>query len=189
MKLASATAKPIRRRQLISAALLTVVTVAGQLWPSASFAAVASLSRVSPHGVGPIVIGTNRAQAEATGTRFAATTPVRGSTCYYLTPAGSDGLRFLVESGTLRRSEVRTPAIATVDGFRVGEPIARAIAFYGTRAHVSAGKYDPTARTVTIDPPTSADRIFRTVFHARSSAIDLIVSGALPQVAYVEGCS
>jgi hypothetical protein len=83
------------------------------------------------------------AQAAATGTLLHASAPARGSSCYYLRPAAPAGVLLLVEDGTIRRVEVVNPAVRTTDGFRVGDPPAKIRQFYGSRARVSPGKYDP----------------------------------------------
>jgi hypothetical protein len=155
----------------------------------AQAAPLSAASRVSPRGVGPIVIGSTPAQAAATGTVLRASTPSPGSSCFYLRPTAPAGLAFLVEAGTLRRAEIVNSAIATTDGFRVGDPLAKLQAAYGTRAHLSPGKYDPASQTLTIDPKSPADAAFRLMFVLRGGIVRTIFAGALPQVAYVEGCS
>jgi hypothetical protein len=95
----------------------------------------------------------------------------------------------MVENGTIRRAEVVTRAIATVHGFRVGDPSAKVEAFYGRMAQRAPDKYDPAARTITIGPTGIGGATLRTVFKVKNGAVFAIFAGALPQVAYVEGCS
>jgi hypothetical protein len=61
--------------------------------------------------------------------------------------------------------------------------------FYGSRAHLAAGKYDPALRTLTVDPKDDAGQKYRVIFVLRNDVVQTIYAGALPQVAYVEGCS
>jgi hypothetical protein len=166
----------------IAALCFAALPVCGQ-------AALSAASRVGPKGIGPIVIGTTPGQAAATGTHFSATAPAAGSTCFYLRPTTPAGLSLLVEDGTVRRAEVASPKLVTTDGFRVGDSLAKIKAFYGPRAHLSPGKYDSHAQTVTIDPKGNADAKFRFVFALRDGVVQTVYAGALPQVAYVEGCS
>jgi hypothetical protein len=127
-----------------------------------------SASRVGPNGVGPIIIGTTPAQAAATGTLLHASAPARGSSCFYLRPVAPAGV---------------------VDDFRVGDPLANIRQFYGSRARVRPGKYDPHDQTLTIEPPAGGDPKFRLIFALRKGIVQTIYAGALPQVAYVQGCS
>ncbi|MGQ0569073.1 MAG: hypothetical protein ACT4P5_06005 [Armatimonadota bacterium] len=156
---------------------------------SVAAAALSSSSRVGPTGVGPIVFGTTPAQAAATGTKFVATKPSRGSSCFYLRPPTPSGLSFMVEHGTIRRAEVATSTIRTADGFLVGDSALRIETFYGQRARLAPDKYDPKAQTITILPKGSTDAKYRMVFKVKGGTVQAIIAGALPQVAYVEGCS
>ncbi len=166
-----------------------VVVVTVLVPVSVAAAALSSSSRVGPAGVGPIVFGMTPAQAAATGTKFVATKPSRGSTCFYLRPSTPSGLSLMVEHGTIRRAEVTTSAIRTTDGFRVGDPRLNIERFYGQRARLAPAKYDPKAQTITVLPKGSADAKYRMVFYVKNGTVQAIFSGALPQVAYVEGCS
>jgi hypothetical protein len=158
--------------------------------PAALCAApLSSSSRVGPTGVGPITFGTTPAQAAATGTRFSATSPAQGSTCFYLRPSMLRGLSFMVENGTLRRAEVSTPSIRTTDGFEVGDPTSKIVTFYGQRANQSPDKYDPKAQTITVLPKDTLDAKYRMIFNIKDGAVQSIFAGVLPQVQYVEGCS
>ena len=99
------------------------------------------------------------------------------------------GVVLLVENGTIRRVEVVNPAVRTTDGFRVGDQPGKIRQFYGSRARVSPGKYDPHDQTLTIEPSAGGDPKFRLIFALRKGIVQTICAGALPQVAYVEGCS
>ena len=178
----------VRRNRFVAGLALSV---AAGLTSACADAALSAASRVGFTGVGPIVIGTTPVQAAATGIRFSATSPARGSSCYYVHPSAPAprGLTFLVEAGTLRRAEVTDRALPTTDGLRIGDPVARAIAFYGSRAHVAPDKYDPAVKTMTIDPPPAGDSKYRMIFKVSAGVLRTIYAGALPQVAYVEGCS
>jgi hypothetical protein len=158
--------------------------------PAALHAApLSSASRLGPTGVGPISFGTTPAQAKATGTGFTATALVQGSTCYYLRPSTLDGLRFMVEDGTLRRAEVSTSAVRTTDGFQVGDSASKVMTFYGSRASQAPDKYDPKAQTITVLPKGDADAKYRMIFNIKGGTVQSIFAGVLPQVQYVEGCS
>lgn len=165
------------------------LSVLAGLDPARADAALSAGSRIGPNGVGPIVIGTTPVQAAATGTRFTATAPAPGSSCYYMQPLTPAGVTFLVEFGTLRRVEVRVRGLATTDGFRVGDPLAKLRAFYRTRARLAPDKYDPNVATLTLDPASAVDVKYRTIFRIEGGSVSAIYSGALPQVAYVESCS
>jgi hypothetical protein len=78
--------------------------------------------------------------------------------------------------------------MATTDGFRIGDSLAKLQAFYGRRAKLSPGKYDPASQTLTVEPKSTADAPFRVVFVLNAGIVRAIHAGALPQVAYVEGC-
>ena len=171
---------------LFAVGLCAVVMLAGV---TARAAGLSSSSRIGPTGVGPVVIGTTPAQAAKTGTRFTSSEPARGSSCFYLRPSAVSGLSFMVEDGTIRRGEVVTQLIATTDGFRVGDQLAKLKNFYGDRAQIAPDKYDPQAQTVTIVPEGDAAAKYRVVFKVKGARVQAIYAGALPQVEYVEGCS
>jgi hypothetical protein len=158
--------------------------------PAALCAAPLSYSsRVGPAGVGPIIFGTTPAQVASTGTLFSATSPAPGSTCFYFRPSMLSGLSFMFENGTLRRAEISTPAIRTTDGFAVGDPASKIMAFYGQRASQSPDKYDPKAQTIAVLPKDTLDAKYRMTFNIKDSAVQSIFAGVLPQVQYVEGRS
>lgn len=183
----------VRKRPGAIAGLVVLVGfIAWLAWRSpvsVATTALSSSSRIGPTGVGAIVFGMTPAQATATGTRFVATKPSLGSSCSYLRPRTPRGLSFLVEHGTIRRAEVVTSTIVTTDGFRVGDPSLKIETFYGQRVHRAPDKYDPKSRTITIGPKGSADAKYRMVFKVKNGTVQAIFAGALPQVAYVEGCS
>ncbi len=184
---------------LLRAATVTVLlvlsigrpqSVHGTITPDpVAAAALSSASRVGPTGVGPIVFGMTPAQAATTGTHFVATKPALGSTCFYLRPPAPDGLSFLVEHGTIRRADIVTSTIRTIHGFRVGDLALKINTFYGKRARPAPDKYDPHVQMITIAPQGVADAKYRMVFRVKSGTVQAIIAGALPQVAYVEGCS
>ncbi|PZR60888.1 MAG: hypothetical protein DLM53_11085 [Candidatus Eremiobacter antarcticus] len=156
---------------------------------SASAAPLSSSSRIGPRGVGPIVFGVAQRQAVETGTRFTLSKPSTGSTCFMLYPRTPAGLAFMVENGSIRRAEVTGKTIASVDGFRVGDSGATLLRFYGQRARLSPNKYDPKVEMAVIEPKSSADAKYRMTYSLKNGAVQTIVAGLLPQVAYVEGCS
>ncbi len=156
--------------------------------PLAAAAALTDASRLGPDGVGPIVFGTTPAQAAATGTAFEHGKPAPGSTCYYLRPSAPSGLTLLVEDGNIRRADVVSQAIATTDGFKVGEPVSKLMAFFGARAQTSPDKYDPQVKTITVAPKEGHDARGRTVYKVKHGTISKIIAGLRPQVGYVEGC-
>lgn len=95
----------------------------------------------------------------------------------------------MVEDGTIRRADVTLTALRTVDGFRVGDALARLQRFYGSRAVLAPDKYDPHTRNLTVVPMGSAAAKYRMVYVVKDSQVSSIFAGALPQVLYVEGCS
>jgi hypothetical protein len=177
------------RKSLIRLAHIAIVAPSIAALPIGAAAALSSTSRIGPTGVGPVVIGTTPAQARATGTPLVASVPAPGSSCFYLRPAALKGLAFLVEAGTIRRSEVRARAYATVDGLRVGDSLAKIRAVYGSRAKAAPAKYAPDGQTVTLAPRGTGEAKYRTVFALRNGVVTAIFAGALPQVLYVEGCA
>jgi hypothetical protein len=170
-------------------ALVLTGAIATASAANATLTALTSLSRLGPTGIGAIVFGSTPAQAAAAGLRFATSVPTRGTSCRYLRPIDRAGLAFLVEDGTIRRAEMTTSALATTDGFRVGDPMPKVIAFYGHRAQIAPDKYDPAAQTIAISAKPGADPRFRMLFKARAGVVRAIFAGVAPQIDYVEGCS
>jgi hypothetical protein len=152
-------------------------------------ATLSLMSKIGPSGVGPIVFGMTPAQAAATGTHLTPYgPPALGGTCYYVRSPGLKGFDFMVEGGTLRRIDVLTPDMQTVDGFRVGDPALEVQKFYGRRASIFPEKYDPHAHIIEVVPKGSEAAKFRTLFFVKNSLVYKIIAGALPQVHWVERC-
>ena len=147
------------------------------------------MSKIGPAGVGPIVFGMTPSKAASTGTHLTRpNSAIPDDSCYYLHPSPELGIDFMVVQGTLRRVDVRTPAMQTVDGFRVGDSVAKVREFYGTRAQVFPAKYDPGAQVIEVAPRGADAAKFRTVFSGKNGVVREIIAGALPQVLWVERC-
>ena len=170
------------------AAVVLGVAFAFALVSQGARAALTSESKLGTTGVGPIVFGMTPSQALATGTKLSSGKPAPGSTCYQMRPDMPSGLSFLVEEGNVRRADVEAASIASTDGFRVGDPLAKVVDFYGTRVTVTPAKYDPAGKTVTVAPKAGADDKSRFVFEVKDGKIHRMISGLMPQVSYVEGC-
>lgn len=92
----------------------------------------------------------------------------------------------MFEQGRLRRIDISTQRVSTVNGVGVGSPISRVKAKYGSRVKDEPHHYSgPEDRYLTVAlSPTIAIR-----FETSAGRVSNFYVGEKQQVQYVEGCS
>jgi hypothetical protein len=142
---------------------------------------------VTPAGIGPIRIGMPLAAlAEALGEPITVPDDPDERACFYVYPRRFPGVGFMVDEGRLRRIDVRSEGAQTAEGIRVGDPVSKVEAAFGSRLKDEPHHYTgPEDRylTVTFEEGTLALR-----FETHAGRIVVFYAGSFQQVQYVEGC-
>jgi hypothetical protein len=140
-------------------------------------------------GFGPITIGMTPEQANAAvGGALELPLGMTPDACDYAGPRGVDSLDFMIELGKIVRVDVRRHDIHTAAGARIGDTEARIQQLYPGRVRVSPHKYTD-GHYLTVVPSDTGTHRSRLIFETDGAVVTEFRSGALPQVAYVEGCS
>jgi hypothetical protein len=149
-------------------------------------------SRLGTNGLGPVLVGMTRTQAEQAAGRKFTTDPITnpGSTCTYGKPIGIDGIGFMLIDGKVARTDVwKNTQITTLRGAKIGDSEARIKSLYGSQITVKPHPYVPTGHYLVFTPKDQADRQFRVIFETDGQKVTRFRSGQLPEVEYIEGCS
>jgi hypothetical protein len=144
---------------------------------------------ITPRGLGPLHAGMTRAAAEAVvGGSLAIDGDSAWNHCDYTTSERlGQGIRVMVEDGTIARIEVVSGPTATAAGARIGDSEARIRLLYPGRVVTTPHKYTD-GHYLTVMPATAAESQFRIIFETDSLRVTRYRAGRLPPVAYVEGC-
>ena len=157
-------------------------------------------SRLDLRGVGPVEAGMTVHQAEqAAGLRFSlAAMEATSGRCSSATPAGLDGLTFIVSSaggatatdakaGTIVRATATTEPFATVSNVRVGSTLAEARSIYAGRYEEVRFGRGGVALTVKGRSGGDADKGVR-IESTDGKAVTSLASGLLTALAAPDGC-
>jgi hypothetical protein len=145
--------------------------------------------RVGVTGIGPVQVGMTVMQAiDATDSPWVVGESLDGGSCRHGRPEkGPKGLAFMFVSGRVARVEVDEPGILTSAGAQVGDTVARIRALYPglkTEPHeYENGQY------LIITPKDAKQKKYRLIFETNGKTITRYRAGALPAVAWVEGCA
>jgi len=135
---------------------------------------------LTERGIGPLRIGMTVSQARAAMPGFTAT----GNGCTYATKVGLP-VHVMVENGVVARIDVDSGTVATAEGARIGDTVARVKSLYGARLTTQPNKY-------TSDPDlivrSASDTSYQYIFETKADRVIRYRAGKLPQVAYVERC-
>ena len=151
---------------------------------------------ITPDGWGPLRIGMTRAEVVALAGEDANPNAVGGpdpQSCDEFQPEKAPrGVLVMIENGVLTRISVsRNSDIRTAEGLGVGDPAARVLAEYGSKARVDPHKYSPSpAQYITIWRDTVADAARRGIrYEIDGNGAVAHVRGGGPSIEYVEGCA
>ncbi len=142
---------------------------------------------VADTGAGPVVVGMSFDEANrAAGgiLRMAQSLPTES--CEYAW--GPDSISFMIENGRLVRIDVRTPAIATSEGAKVGDAEARIEELYAGRVARMPHKYAQSSYYLAVATRETTRGTAQLIFETDGNVVTRFRGGLLPQVAYVEGC-
>jgi hypothetical protein len=140
---------------------------------------------LSAYGYGPVRVGMTVEEARsALGGRLSVPNPDENECTYVRSEGTPEGVIFMVVEGKVQRVDVRTPAVTTDAGVRIGEKEARVRQLYTDRLTVQPHKY--TDGRYLIVAPDSATRL---VFETGADTVTMMRGGLLPMALWVEGCS
>lgn len=158
-----------------------------------------------PQGLGPIVAGmrVEDVASRVPGSFELPVGAVSNACTYAVWDAAPAGVRVMVEGGAVTRVDVlRGRTIATEEGARIGDSVARIDSLYKGRVEHRPHKYTDGAylivRADTARPlpevtepgatPPNTRSDFRLVFETDGGRVTQYRAGLLPAVEYVEGC-
>ena len=170
------------------AVLLSLVLSVGAV--SVAEGRLTKRSQITTRGLGSVVVGMTRDQAErAAGKDFRLRGEPRDRCRYALPESGPRGVAFMLVDGVVARVDVSRPTVATVSGVRVGDTEGKVYRTYEGRTKTTRHKFARGGHYIEFVPRDRAERTFRVVFEIRAQKVDLIRAGRLPEVRFAEGCS
>jgi hypothetical protein len=146
-------------------------------------------STLDLRGLGPVRIGMTPAEATAAA-GIPITAPTESPECTYAkVEGGPAGVDFMLVGGRIVRVDVHNGSpVKTRSGAGIGDTEAQVQATY-PGIEVSAHKYVPAGRYLTLVPTSAADQNYRLIFATDGTQVTAFHSGQLPEVGYIEGCS
>jgi hypothetical protein len=156
--------------------------------PPADTSGLSDASRVSPDGIGPVLIGMTVSEASvASGqdlVRKSNDQAVESPRCYHVWPEhGPKGLSFMVLNEHIARVEVSNELITTVSGAHVNESEAEILSMY-QGVEVRQNRHNPVWHNLIISP----DSLRQLNFLTDGSRVVTLMAGQMPAVQFVEGC-
>jgi hypothetical protein len=172
----------------IDAAGTAVPAAADQPSPAPpSKSALNESSSVSTVGLDEVTFGMTVVQAEtAANTRMVLCEPV--SDCYRITPfEAPEGIRFVVNAGTIERVDIVGGPITTRSGIGIGTPQERVVELFGDRIETRVN--DDSSVDLVFVPQDDGDDQFRVIFTIREGSVDTYRSGRIPLVFDLDPCA
>lgn len=146
-------------------------------------------SPITTEGIGPILAGMTKREAEAAGGIRLKGDGFGVGTCRYLRTNALKEVGFMFSNGTFARVDVMNPAISTLSGISVGASEDEVFDAYGANIEEEPNFYDPKRSSyLTFVPEDSSDK-HRVLFDVRDGEVINIRAGRLPEIDYVEGCA
>jgi len=146
-------------------------------------------AQISTEGIGPILAGMTKKEAEAAGDMKLRSEGYVTGDCGYFETSPLPDVGFMFNDGTFARVDVMNPDVATLSGVRVGDSEADVYDAYGDNLKREAEFYDPensSNLTYIPDDPTDEHRV---AFDITNGKVVSIRAGRLPEINYVEGCA
>jgi hypothetical protein len=160
-------------------AVVIALTASGA---SAQFAG----ARLRLDGFGSVRIGMTEAQARAAIDDLAIGTDREVDPgCYFLSSPRDRSVSFMVERGTVVRTDIDDPHHWTLSGVHIGSTEREAHDAYGVRLRVEPHKYDPTGHYLIFE---ASDRKSALVLETDGKRVTSMRAGVKPAVEYVERC-
>jgi hypothetical protein len=172
--------KGVRRRSR-ALALLAVLLVPIQ-------ASTAGPWVLTSNGLGPLVIGMSRRQAEATLHARLKRDLIFDGSCEEFPVRDLPDLTLMFEHGELTRVTIFAGnRLATSAGVRIGDPESKLRGLYGAALRIEPHAYnEPPAHYLTVSGPAAGRGLkFSTSANGRVEQID---AGRSTSISYIEGC-
>jgi len=155
---------------------------------SADTNGLSDASRVSPDGIGPVLIGMTVSEASrASGqelVRNSNNQAVESPRCYHVWPEhGPNGLSFMVFNEHIARVEVSNELITAVSGAHVNESEAEILSMY-QGVEVRQNRHNPVWHNLIVFP----DSLRQLNFLTDGFRVVILMAGQMPAVQFVEGC-
>ncbi len=141
-------------------------------------------SVVTTDTFGPVVFGTNVAEAQAASRLSWRVDSQLDDCAYYVADGAPQGVRFMVIDDTVVRVDIDTPAVRTRSGLGVGTSEAEILRAFPT-ASVTPHEYTD-GHYVTITDSATGNKV---VFETDGATVTTYRAGRAPEVEYVEGCA
>lgn len=146
-------------------------------------------SPITTEGIGPILAGMTKREAEAAGGIRLKSDGYATGTCRYLRTNALKDVGFMFNNGTFARVDVMNPDVSTLSGISVGASEDDVFDAYGANIEEEPNIYDPKRSSyLTFVPEDSSDK-HRVLFDVRDGEVVNIRAGRLPEIDYVEGCA
>ncbi|MEG4087939.1 hypothetical protein [Microcoleus sp. Pol12B4] len=131
-------------------------------------------------------------EAQAAGERLVKSYAVLNEEfCSYFKPQGEpQGISFMVAKGRIVRVDVSNPRIATIKGAKIGDTEAQIIALYPGQIRTIKNPIGGPGKNLIFVPRDAKDSNYRLIFATgNDNRAESFLSGQIPHVEYIEGCS
>ncbi|MEO5824422.1 MAG: hypothetical protein ABIR59_00870 [Gemmatimonadales bacterium] len=144
--------------------------------------------RISPHGLGPIMIGVPLSEVAVTIGASPDISPAERECSYVRAPDAPTGVAFMIRDGRIARVDVNEAAVRTTEGAGIGTSESELRTLYAGQLTERPHKYTD-GRYLIVTPVGPDSTSHRMVFETDGRTVTKFRSGQLPEVEWVEGCS
>jgi len=148
-------------------------------------AALTEADTVTTAGLGPVKIGMTVEEATLAAGRAMEGPPAPD--CYYVEPAGLDGVGFMITNERIARVDITAGPISTRSGARIGMTELEITTLFPGQIEEQPHKYVDGGHYLVFVPNDPADH--RVIFETDGEVVTGYRAGILPEVEWVEGCS
>lgn len=149
--------------------------------------ALTEADMVTTAGLGPVRIGMTVEEATLAAGR--AMEGPQAPDCYYVEPAGLDGIGFMVTNERVARVDITAGPIGTPSGARIGITETEIKDLFPGQIKVEPHKYVDGGHYLVFVPRDPGDADYRVIFETDGEMVTGYRAGILPEVGWVEGCS
>lgn len=142
---------------------------------------------VSTTGLGPVKIGMTVEEASLAAGR--AIEGPHAPDCFYVEPAGLEGVGFMITNESIARVDITSGPITTTSGAGIGMTEQEIKDLFPGQIEVEPHKYSDVGHYLVFVPSDPADADKRLIFETDGATVTSYRAGTLPEVGWVEGCS
>lgn len=144
--------------------------------------------QLTPHGLGPVLIGMPLSDIAATIGASPDIDPVERDCAFLRAPGAPAGVAFMVVAGQIARVDVTDGAVRTVEGAGIDTKESELRTLYAGHLAEQPHKYTD-GRYLIVTPAGPDSATHRIIFETDGSVVTRLRGGRLPEVEWVEGCS